>query len=71
MKKNDFKQLKMSATIEELNKTLFEKRKTLKQMRFDLNLGKVKNIKDMKKLKKDIAQILTLINEKNKNNDNN
>ncbi|MCS6788961.1 MAG: 50S ribosomal protein L29 [Patescibacteria group bacterium] len=67
MKKNDFKQLKMTATIEELNKILFEKRKALKQMKFDLNSGKVKNIKDIKKLKKDIAQILTLINEMNKN----
>lgn len=67
MKKNDFQKFKMTASLEELNKTLFEKRKTLKQMRFDLNSGKIKNIKDIKKIKKDIAQILTLINEKNKN----
>lgn len=67
MKKNDFQKFKMTASLEELNKTLFEKRKALKQMRFDLNSGKIKNIKDIKKIKKDIAQILTLINEKNKN----
>jgi large subunit ribosomal protein L29 len=68
MKKNDFKQLKIAASIEDLKKNLEEKKKALEQLRFDLNLGKVKNIKEIKKIKKDIAQILTLINEKLKNN---
>ncbi|MGB9608906.1 MAG: 50S ribosomal protein L29 [Minisyncoccia bacterium] len=68
MKRNDFKQLKTSASREELNKLLLEKKEKLIKLKFEALSGKSKNIKDIKNLKKDIAQILTLINEKNKNN---
>ena len=48
----------------ELQKTLQEKREHLRQLRFDLVSGKVKNVKQIREIKKDIAKILTLINEK-------
>jgi ribosomal protein L29 len=64
MKKNDFKQLK-NLNIEELKKMVLEKKSKLRELRFNLNVGKVKNFSDIRKIKKEIAQILTLINEKN------
>jgi ribosomal protein L29 len=64
MKKNDFKQLK-NLNIEELKKMVSEKESKLRELRFNLNVGKIKNFSDIKKIKKEIAQILTLINEKN------
>jgi large subunit ribosomal protein L29 len=68
MKRKDFEQLKSTATIEELNKLLKEKRDKLERLRFDLAVGKVKNISEIRKTKKDIAQIMTLINEKGRVN---
>lgn len=47
----------------ELNDMLLEKKGILRQLRFDLASGKVKNIKEMREIKKDIARILTVINE--------
>jgi ribosomal protein L29 len=64
MKKNDFKQLK-NLNIEELKKMVLEKKSKLRELRFNLNVGKIKNFSDIRKIKKEIAQILTLINEKN------
>jgi len=68
MKRKDFEQLKSTATIEELNKLLKEKRDKLERLKFDLALGKVKNISDIRKTKKDIAQVMTLLNEKGRTN---
>jgi large subunit ribosomal protein L29 len=48
----------------ELQRMLQEKREHLRQLRFDLVSGKVKNVKQIREVKKDIAKILTLINEK-------
>lgn len=48
----------------ELEKDLLEKREELRQLRFDLASGKVKNIKDVRRIKKEIAVILTVINRK-------
>jgi len=45
----------------ELQKLLQESREKLRQLRFDLSAGKVKNVKEVRKLKKEIAQILTLL----------
>lgn len=47
-------------TKEELKKILEEDREKLRQLRFDLSGGKVKNVKEIGKIKKDIARILTL-----------
>lgn len=68
MKRREFEQLKNAATIEELNKMLKEKRDKLERLKFDLAVGKVKNISEIRKIKKDIAQIMTLIKEKGRIN---
>ncbi len=49
---------------EELQKILTDKRDKLRQLRFDLASGKVKNVREIRKIKKEIAQILTLSREK-------
>lgn len=45
----------------ELQKTLKELREKLRQLRFDLSAGKVKNIREIRAIKKDIARILTCL----------
>jgi large subunit ribosomal protein L29 len=45
----------------ELQKILTEEREKLRQLRFDLSAGKVKNVREVRKIKKEIAQILTLL----------
>lgn len=49
---------------EELNKLLQDKREKLRQFRFDLASGKVKNIREIRMVKKDIARILTILCQK-------
>jgi len=53
-------------TKEELNQILREKREKLRQLRFNLASGKVKNVKEIHMVKKDIARILTIINREQK-----
>jgi len=48
----------------ELEKTLRENRERLRQLRFDLSSGKVKNVREIRNLKKEIARILTLLKQK-------
>jgi large subunit ribosomal protein L29 len=50
----------------ELRVLLKGNRDKLRQLRFGLTLGKVKNVREMRSLKRDIAQILTILNPKNK-----
>jgi len=45
----------------ELQKLLQDNREKLRQLRFDLVAGKVKNVREIRKIKKDIARILTLL----------
>jgi len=45
----------------ELNKLLSDDREKLRQLRFDLSSGKVKNVRELREIKKDIARILTLL----------
>jgi large subunit ribosomal protein L29 len=45
----------------EVQKTLKELRERLRQLRFDLEAGKVKNIREIRAIKKDIARILTCL----------
>ena len=52
-------------TKEELRRILFDKREKLRQLRFDLAGGKVKNVREIRKIKKDIAIILTLCQKNN------
>ena len=51
---------------EELNQLLSESQKKLRELRFNLASGKVKNVRIIRVLKKDIARILTILNEKSK-----
>ena len=48
----------------ELQKTLEDNQRKLRQFRFDLFAGKVKNVRAIRKIKKEIARILTLLKEK-------
>lgn len=50
-------------TKSELQKLLQAHRERLRQLRFDLSSGKVKNVREIRKIKKDIARILTLLKE--------
>ena len=44
----------------ELAKLLQDNRERLRQLKFDLASGKVKNVREIRQIKKDIARILTL-----------
>jgi ribosomal protein L29 len=46
---------------EELKKILGDNREKLRQLRFNLSAGKVKNVREIHSVKKEIAQILTLL----------
>jgi len=45
----------------ELEKFLIDNREKLRQSRFNLASGKVKNVREIRKIKKEIARILTII----------
>ncbi len=45
----------------ELKKVLEDDREKLRQLRFDLIAGKVKNVREIRKIKKEISQLLTLL----------
>jgi len=47
----------------ELQKMLQDSRERLRQLRFDLTAGKVKNVREIRKIKKEIARILTLLKQ--------
>jgi len=51
----------------ELEEILGKKREKLRQFRFDLASGKVKNVREIRVLKKDIARILTILKLKTYN----
>jgi len=57
MKINELKQ----KSKEEIKKTLEDDREKLRQLRFDLSAGKVKNVREIRNIKKEIARILTLL----------
>ncbi len=60
----DIEEIKQK-TKEELMVILETSRKKLRDLRFDLIAGKVKNIKSVHGTRKDIARILTVLKEKN------
>jgi len=47
----------------ELQDLLSEKRERLRQLRFSISSGKVKNVREIRMIKKDIARILTILKE--------
>lgn len=59
MKKEDFSQ----RPKEELVKLVADHREKLRNLKFDLASGKVKNVKEIRELKKDIARVLTVLNK--------
>lgn len=54
----------------ELQDTLVKLRDKLRELRFNLAGGKVKNIKEVHQTKKDIARILSLLNEQGTKKEN-
>jgi ribosomal protein L29 len=54
----------ISLSKEELSKKQEDGREKLRQLRFDLAAGKVKNVKEIHQTKKDIARIMTLLKSK-------
>ncbi|KKQ68092.1 MAG: 50S ribosomal protein L29 [Candidatus Nealsonbacteria bacterium RIFCSPLOWO2_12_FULL_39_31] len=52
-------------TKEELKKTASDLKEKIRQFRFDLSSGKVKNVKSIRAARKDVARILTIMNLKN------
>ena len=53
-------------SIDVLRELLKEKRERLRDLRFSLAGGKVKNVREIREIKRDIARILTIIKEKAK-----
>ena len=49
----------------ELERLLKDSQEKLRQLRFNLVSGKVKNVREIRALRKDIAKILTTICQKN------
>jgi len=54
------KELKQKSK-KELERLLLNDREKLRQLKFDLSAGKVKNVREIRKIKKDIARILTIL----------
>jgi len=46
----------------ELSKLLAENREKMRQMKFELSGGKIKNVREIRRMRRDIARILTLLN---------
>jgi len=46
---------------QELQRNLSEKRERLRQLRFDLASGKVKNVREIREIRRDIARIITIL----------
>ena len=63
MKKQDFQKLK-SGSRAEMQKELLGSQIKLRDLKFDLAAGKVKNVSQIQKLKKVVARLSTLITEK-------
>ena len=53
-------------SIKDLGKTLREKKKSLREFRFDSAGSKVRNVKEGRNLKTDIARILTELSTREK-----
>jgi len=48
----------------DLQQLIDEKRERIRQLRFTIASGKVKNVREIRALKRDIARILTALNNK-------
>jgi len=61
----DFQELKFKAPAE-LHKILRDEKEKLRELKFNLAAGKVKNANDLKNIRKQIARILTILNSSDK-----
>ena len=50
---------------EELGRMIQDNRERLRQLKFDLASGKVKNVREIRAVRKDISRIITILKEKN------
>lgn len=60
----NIKELKNLAE-QELRKLIEDKKQRLRELRFDLSSGKVKNVREIRQAKKLVAQSLTILKERN------
>jgi ribosomal protein L29 len=60
-----FKELKTKKESE-LKKFIVEKQKAMREFRFGLSGGKVKNLREGRNLRKDVARALTILNNQSK-----
>lgn len=65
MKHKDIQELKTKPE-QELQKLLKESREHLRELKFNVVAGKVKNVAELNKIKRNIARIMTFMNEKAK-----
>jgi large subunit ribosomal protein L29 len=49
--------------VEDLKELLAKRRRELRELRFNLSAGKVKNIRELHNVKKDVARIETILRE--------
>lgn len=62
MSRKETEQLRKK-TKADLTRMVVNYQEKLKQLRFDLAAGKVKNVREMRKIKKELARTLTLLAE--------
>lgn len=60
----DIKELK-KLPEQELKKLIEDKKQRLRELRFDLSSGKVKNVREIRQARKLVAQSLTILKERN------
>jgi ribosomal protein L29 len=65
MKRKEIQELKQRPAVE-LARMADEANEKLRQLRFDLAAGKVKNVSEIHKIKKGVARMKTFINQSNK-----
>jgi ribosomal protein L29 len=62
MKKREIQELKTRPTAD-LSRMIRESNEKLRQLRFDLAAGKVKNVSEIHKTKKGVARMQTFLNQ--------
>ena len=60
MKKREIEELK-NRPVADLTRMIKESNEKLRQLRFDLAAGKVKNVSEIHKIKKGVARMMTFI----------
>lgn len=58
MKVEDVKKL----SLEQIEKTIFEKKRELLNLRFQLKMGSLKNVSQIKRTKQVVARLFTVLN---------